>query len=123
VIFRKQGWAFLGHPTFYFSFLGRFWAQKVHFGPLHPLKTGKVIFRKQESVFLGHPHKYFRTVAPPENGESDFPKTRIGVLGTSHILFFIFLTQKVHFGPLHPLKTGKVIFRKQGSVFLGHPAF
>jgi len=87
VIFRKQGSAFLGHPTFYFSILGPK-------GPLHPLKTAKVIFRKQTWAFLGHPHKYFRIAAPPENGKSDFPKTRIGVFGTSNILYCFSLFKK-----------------------------
>uniref|UniRef100_A0A6C0M362 Uncharacterized protein n=1 Tax=viral metagenome TaxID=1070528 RepID=A0A6C0M362_9ZZZZ len=54
-------------------------------------------------------------VAPPKNGESDFPKTRLGVFGTSNILFFIFgsfLGPKGAFWTVAPPENGESDFPK-----------
>lgn len=99
---RMPFWAILGHfGPFYVPFLAKAFSGKQEtpiFGHAsapfypkntvlwHPPKRAKVIFRKQETPILGHafsPHPFYPRPRPsPENGKSDFLKTRNPVFGT-----------------------------------------
>jgi hypothetical protein len=72
-------------------------------------KHGNALSENTNASKRDIPHPIRAPVAPPENGKSFFPKTRMPQKGTCHC---------AHWRRLHPLKTAKAFFRKHEPRFL-----